>query len=43
MAVNLSGGVWALAIEPEKTGYSATILSIADDSTVRYAATIVQP
>lgn len=43
MAVNPSGGVWALAIEPEKAGYSATILAIAEDSTVRYSATIVQP
>jgi len=43
MAVAPDGGVWALAIEPEKQGYSATVLAIADDSKVLYTATIVQP
>jgi len=40
---NPAGGVWALAIEPETHGYSATILSIASDSTVRFATTVVEP
>jgi hypothetical protein len=43
MAVGPDGEVWALAIEPEKGGYSATILAIADDSTVLSATTIVEP
>jgi len=43
MAVNPDGGVWALAVEPESHGASATILSLAADSTVRWSATIVQP
>ena len=43
IVVNPSGGVWALAIEPERSSYSATILSIANDSTVRSTSTIVQP
>lgn len=43
MAVAPDGGVWALAIEPETRGYSATILAIADDSTVLYSTTIVEP
>ncbi len=43
VTVNPSGGVWALAIEPERNSASATILSIANDSTVRFATTIVQP
>ncbi|MEO8570751.1 MAG: hypothetical protein ABI553_03540 [Chloroflexota bacterium] len=37
------GGVWALAIEPESRGYSATVLSIAADSSIRYSTTLVQP
>jgi hypothetical protein len=37
------GGVWALAIEPESHDYSASILSIAGDSTVRWTTTIVEP
>lgn len=37
------GRVWALAIEPENRGYSATVLSIAADSTVRYRKTLIQP
>jgi hypothetical protein len=41
--VNSAGGVWALAIEPETPGYSATILSIANDSTVGFATTVVRP
>jgi hypothetical protein len=36
-------GVFALAVEPEVRGYSATILSIAGDSRVRWKATIVEP
>ena len=36
-------GVFALAIEPEVRGYSATILSIAGDSQVRWRTTIVEP
>jgi len=43
MAVAPDGGVWALAIEPEKQGYSATILAIADGGTVLYTTTIVEP
>jgi hypothetical protein len=43
VVVNPAGGVWALAIEPETPGHSATILSIANDSTVRFATTIVEP
>ena len=38
-----TGGVWALAIEPEKRGYSATVLAIAEDSTVLSTTTIVEP
>ena len=34
---------FALAIERESAGYSATVLAIAPDSTVRYATTIVEP
>ena len=37
------GGVWALAIEPEKKGYSASIVSIAPDSTVRWTTPVVEP
>jgi outer membrane protein assembly factor BamB len=36
-------GVWALAVEPEARGYSATILAVSADSTVRWKATIVEP
>lgn len=36
-------GVWALAVEPEASGASATILSIAEDSTVRWKTTIIEP
>jgi hypothetical protein len=36
-------GVFALAVEPEARGYSATILSIAGDSTVRWTTTVVEP
>jgi hypothetical protein len=43
VVVNPAGGVWALAIEPETPGHSATILSIANDSTVRFATTVVEP
>jgi hypothetical protein len=43
MAVDPAGGAWALAVEPERPGYSATIVSIARDSTVRFTTTIVQP
>lgn len=37
------GGVWALAIEPEADDFSATILSLAEDSTVLWSTTIVEP
>lgn len=37
------GGIWALALEPEGNGSSATVLSIAPDSTVRWTTTIVEP
>lgn len=43
MAVAPYGLAWALAIEPEKQGYSATVLQIAEDSTVLSTTTIVQP
>ena len=43
MALAPSGGIWALAIEPESSGFSATILSIAEDSTILFAATVVEP
>jgi hypothetical protein len=43
IAIDPIGGIWALAIEPETPGYSATILSIATDSTVRFTTTIVEP
>jgi hypothetical protein len=43
IAVVPDGGLYALAIEREATGYSATIVAIADDSTVRYTSTIVEP
>ncbi|HET9455790.1 MAG TPA: hypothetical protein VFO78_00505 [Candidatus Limnocylindrales bacterium] len=37
------GGIWALALEPEANGSSATVLSIAPDSTVRWTLTIAEP
>jgi len=40
---NPAGGAWALAIEPERKAASATILSIADDSTVQWSTTILEP
>jgi len=43
LTVDPRGGVWALAIEPERKGASATILSIAEDSTIRWGTTILQP
>jgi len=43
MAVAPDGGVWALAIEPETRGYSATVLAITDGGTVLYTTTIVEP
>jgi hypothetical protein len=43
LAVNSDGGAYALAIEPEGDIHSATIVAIADDSTVRYTTTIVEP
>jgi hypothetical protein len=43
MAVAPYGLAWALAIEPEKQGYSATVLQIADDSRVLSTTTIVEP
>ena len=43
MAVDREGLSWALAIEPEKQGSSATVLAIAADGTVLSATTIVEP
>jgi hypothetical protein len=43
MATAPYGLTWALAIEPEKNGSSATILAIAEDSTVLWTRTIVEP
>jgi hypothetical protein len=43
MAVAPYGLAWALAIEPEKHGYSATVLQIADDSRVLSTTTVVEP
>ena len=43
MVVAPYGLSWALAIEPEKQGSSATVLAIAADSTVLSATTIVEP
>ena len=37
------GLAWALAIEPETKGSSATVLAIAEDSTVLWTTTIVEP
>jgi hypothetical protein len=34
---------WALAVEPEKAGYSATIVGLAADSTVLFRSTVVEP
>jgi hypothetical protein len=42
-AVDPEGGAYVLAIEPEPTGHSATIVAIAADSTVRYTRTIIEP
>jgi hypothetical protein len=42
--VGSDGGVWALAAEPERVEtYSATLLSIDPESTVRGRLTIVEP
>jgi hypothetical protein len=43
VVANPRGGAWALAIEPENSGFSATVLGIAGDSSVQYATTIVEP
>ncbi|HEX6868917.1 MAG TPA: hypothetical protein VF119_08930, partial [Candidatus Limnocylindrales bacterium] len=43
VVANPAGGAWALAIEPERRAASATILSIADDSTIRWSTTILEP
>lgn len=43
LTVNPDGGAYALAIEPDGSAHSATIVAIADDSTVRYTMTIVEP
>ncbi|MGZ9159989.1 MAG: hypothetical protein ACXW4T_02390 [Candidatus Limnocylindrales bacterium] len=43
MVVAPDGLSWALAIEPEEQEYSATVLAIAEDSTVLSATTIVEP
>jgi hypothetical protein len=43
VVVGSDGTALALAIERESAGYSATVLAIAPDGTVRYATTIVEP
>jgi hypothetical protein len=43
VVIGSDGTAYALAIEAESVGYSATVLAIAPDSTVRYATTIVEP
>lgn len=43
VVVGSDGTAFALAVEQESIGYSATVLAIAPDSTVRYATTIVEP
>jgi hypothetical protein len=43
VVVGSDGTAYALAIERESVGYSATVLAIAPDSTVRYATTIIEP
>ena len=43
LEVNPDGGAYALAIEPEGKGHSATIVAVDADSTVRYTTTIVEP
>jgi hypothetical protein len=43
VVVGSDGTAFALASEPESAGYSATVLAIAPDSTVRYATTIAEP
>lgn len=43
VAIAPYGLAWALAIEPETNGSSATVLAIAEDSSVLWTKTIVQP
>jgi hypothetical protein len=43
VVVGSDGTAYALAIERESVGYSATVLAIAPDSTVRYATTVIEP
>jgi hypothetical protein len=43
MTAASDGGLWALAAEPERSGYSGTLLSIAPDSTIRGKLTLVEP
>jgi hypothetical protein len=43
VVVGSDGTAFALAIERESAGCSATVLAIAPDNTVRYATTIVEP
>jgi hypothetical protein len=43
MAVGPDNMMWALAVEPEQDGHSATVLAIADDSTVLWSTTVVEP
>ena len=38
-----TGGIWALAIEPEASDFSATILSITPTGSVRWTRTIIEP
>ena len=40
---NPTGGLWALAIEPEANDFSATMLSISPTGSVRWTTTIVEP
>jgi len=44
IVVGSNGTAYSLAVEPEPNGsHSATILTLAADSTVRYTLTIVEP
>jgi hypothetical protein len=43
ITVASDGGLWALAAEPERSGYSGTLLSIAPDSTIRGKLSLVEP
>jgi len=44
VVIGSDGTAYALAVEPESADdFSATILAIAPDSTVRYTTTIIEP